>query len=177
MFPRLAWIGIMLYPTLGGLSHARRGPRGCADGLWLIQDSLQCDLSPWWLGLALTWKCKFGLKNKIYLLRLLNSHCQSFVLNSQSKTWAGNSNAVFLNRQNWPPNQKQLLVCSQLAVNFQPAHLWIWQEGLFAGVQAVHTSHDMYVKYKLSVTWVPEEKPNILESIDLKVENLTVKAH
>ena len=64
-------------------------------------------------------------KNKIYLLRLLNSHCQSFVLNSQSKTWAGNSNAVFFNRQNWPPNQKQLVVCSQLAVNFQPAHLYL----------------------------------------------------
>ena len=41
---------------LGGLSHARRGPRGCADGLWPIQDSLLCDLSPWWLRLALMGK-------------------------------------------------------------------------------------------------------------------------
>ena len=76
----------MLYPTLGGLSHARRGPRGCADGLWPIQDSLLCDLPPWWLRLALMGK--FWQQRSVDLFdfskKLLTSHCQSFVMHTQS---------------------------------------------------------------------------------------------
>ena len=121
----------MLYPTRGGLSHARRGSRGCADGLCPIQDSLLCDLSPWRLGLAL--KGQFWLtKQNIFTencLRQRNPQDPLISLISLAtvdlsllvncfefpvKDLSGKIKlSFFFNHQ-----LKQLVVCSQLAVNF-----------------------------------------------------------
>ena len=51
-----------LYTINESEEDARRGSCGCADGLWPIQNSSLCDLSPWRLWLAL--KGQFWLKKQ-----------------------------------------------------------------------------------------------------------------